>query len=219
MGLKRGDVVVHRSRPEWGEGTVDRATEFEHKGTPAQRVVVRFANRGLVTVNTAVAPLVSKSQRTDMTRTQSSTHKSKPAAGGGWLAQLEQQTDPRELWSLPEALSDPFVDLETRLRATLATFRFEEPSPPKNPVLGPHPHARGLLDWAVAQTGLNDPLSQHTRHELEQAYRRFARDRDQHLAQLVRTAKREGEAGLLTRLAKELSHPRALDSLRRASRA
>ena len=149
----------------------------------------------------------------------SPTKKGQPGDSGGWLAQLEQKTESRELWSLPESFTDLFTTLEERLRATLDTFRYEDPSANYNPVRGPRPNARGLLDWAVSQTGLNDPLSSYTRHELEQAYRRFARDRDQHLAQLVRTAKREGDAQLLNRLAKELSHPQALEALRRASKA
>jgi hypothetical protein len=40
---------------------------------------------------------------------------------------------------------------------------------------------------------MNDPLTKYTRHDLEQAFARFARNRDQHLKELVRQLKRNGK--------------------------
>ena len=42
-----------------------------------------------------------------------------------------------------------------------------------------------LLDWAVAQSGLDDPLSRFNRTELESFYKDWARDRDVALHRLV----------------------------------
>ena len=51
---------------------------------------------------------------------------------------------------------DPFSSATERLKATLDNFRFNA-------------QARPLIDWAIAQTGLDDPLTLYTRQELEQA--------------------------------------------------
>ena len=50
----------HGRRPEWGDGTVDRAVSIKHEGRPAQRLIVRFAHRGRVSINTAIAELRRK---------------------------------------------------------------------------------------------------------------------------------------------------------------
>lgn len=115
-----------------------------------------------------------------MSRSQTS-----PNAKGGWLAELDGSANKaNELWALPDAMVDPFSSLGDRLRATLQTYKFStEPRP--------------LMDWAVIQTGLNDPLSKYTRHELEQAFPRFARDRDNHLKDLVRQLKRANDFATL----------------------
>ena len=111
-----------------------------------------------------------------MTRSASSSHTSNHhASDNGWLNDLEGQTS--ELWALPDALTDPFASLGQRLKATLETYRYSIDS-------------RALFDWAVRQTGLNDPLSKYNRTELEQAFPRFARDRDLHLRDIVRQLKR-----------------------------
>jgi hypothetical protein len=84
------------------------------------------------------------------------------------------------LWELPEALTDVFSSDLQRLSATLDSYKYTtEPRP--------------LIDWAVVQTGMNDPLTKYTRHDLEQAFARFARNRDQHLKELVRQLKRNGK--------------------------
>ena len=175
---QQGDVVTHPSRPEWGRGVIKSAQAITHQGTAAQRLNVEFANRGRVVINTAIAPLapmkgLKKSMSSSMT------------AGGGWLDQLERsRTNSHELWDLPEALTDVFSSDLQRLAATLESYKFTtEPRP--------------LIDWAVMQTGMNDPLTKYTRHDLEQAFARFARNRDQHLKDMVRTLKRNGKHQVL----------------------
>ena len=62
------------------------------------------------------------------------------------------------------------------------------------------------------QTGLDDPLTRYTRQELEQAFPRFTRDRDQHLYQLVRQFKRNNDTQGLRSIADRSRNPRAARS-------
>ena len=104
---------------------------------------------------------------------------------GGWLAALDKSTaNSHELWDLPDELTNPFATLTDRLKATLQTYKFST-------------QPRPLMDWACVQTGLADPLSKYTRHELEQAFPRYARDRDQHLRELVKQCKRNSDYAAL----------------------
>lgn len=201
--FQRGDLVVHPRRPEWGQGVVKDANPINHQGTLAQRLAVEFANKGRVVINTAVAPLAPKGSSNLMTRTGSPESN----AAGGWLSQLEQATGngSHELWELPEAMTDPFAPVGRRLQATLESYRFDT-------------SARSLIDWAVVQTGLDDPLSKYTRHELEQAFPRFARDRDQHLNQLVRQIKRSGDQATLQDAMRQAKLPAARSALSKAMR-
>ena len=45
--------------------------------------------------------------------------------------------------------------------------------------------AAGLNDWAVMQTGLDDPLARFNRHELEEHFKRWSHEREQHLRRLL----------------------------------
>lgn len=225
-----GDQVAHPRRPEWGSGVVRQVQAITHEGRPAQRLAVDFANKGRVVINTALAPLKlrdpqqgssqpndSQGNEENMTRIAGSTagtslSKAASAApssgGGGWLAQLERASGHRshELWDLPHAMTDPFESLGKRLSATLDSYRFStEP--------------RSLIDWAVIQTGLNDPLSKYTRSELEQAFPRFARDRDEHLRDLVRQLKRKGDNETIQATLRATKLPAASNALQRAMRS
>jgi Protein of unknown function (DUF3553) len=168
---------MHPRRPEWGQGVVKTAQAIVHEGNTAQRLSVEFANRGRVVINTAVAPLAPKGQKKIMSSSMTSS--------GGWLDQLERSNNnSNELWELPEALTDVFTSDLQRLSATIDSYKYTtEPRP--------------LIDWAVMQTGMNDPLTKYTRHDLEQAFARFARNRDQHLKELVRTLKRNSKHQVL----------------------
>jgi len=200
----QGDVVVHTRRPEWGDGVVSHASTIIYEGQPAQRLAVRFANRGQVTVNTAVATLKPKESEGPMTRTSTSVFSSS-TTGQGWLGSIDKKSDDRQLWSLPEPLTDPFASLADRLKVTLESYRFSH-------------EPRILIEWAVVQTGLNDPLSQYNRHELEQAFVRFERDRDRHLAELVRLIKKQGQNKLLEQQINEMGSSVAGRALAKAVR-
>ncbi|MEM1213288.1 MAG: DUF3553 domain-containing protein [Planctomycetota bacterium] len=240
-----GETVKHLTQPQWGIGTVRSARPIQHQGVPAQNLRIQFPNRGIVTLNSAVAPLapvesdrpapalaadpkpISPRARTisrdnpltpptpatPATRPQAArkdandapTPKADPGSKG-WLDQLEgpSATD-RNLWDLPPELTDPFATPEQRLEATLKTYRFNtQPGP--------------LFEWAVTQTGLDDPLSAHTRVELEQAFPRFARDRDAHLRELVKQLKRSNEHEFLRKLMNKTQHPPARSALEKAIR-
>lgn len=217
--FKVGDKVAHPKKPEWGTGTVMQAQPATHDGIQAQRLRVNFANKPNTTVNTAIAPLISsdaakqatplpkpnplpKGLGQDMTM---STNTDK--LGPGWLDQLEGKNGgKRELWDIPDACNDPFASDEEQLDATLDTFKYNtDPGP--------------LFQWAVVQTGLDDPLSKHTRVELEQAFPRFARDRDNRLFELVRQMKRNGEIDTLRRKAQQCPHRAGRQMLEKAIRA
>jgi len=51
--------------------------------------------------------------------------------------------------------------------------------------------ATKLIDWAVAQSGLDDPLSRFNRTELEAFYKEWSRERDTQLFRLVNEFRRK----------------------------
>lgn len=202
--FQRGDVVKHLRRPEWGRGEVKESRAITHEGRAAQRLTVHFANKGRVVINTAVAPLEKHRSDESMSRNSTSTA---TADSGGWLAQLERANGQRkhELWDLPAAMTDPFASPAQRLHATLDSYRFStEP--------------RSLIEWATMQTGLDDPLSKYTRSELEQAFPRFVRDRNQHLFDLARQIKRKGDTHTLQQAMAQTRVPAAKQALQKAAR-
>lgn len=205
--FEKGDVVIHTRRPEWGVGVVDHAAVVMHEGKTAQRLTIRFANHGRVAVNTAVAAIKMKDSKKAMASTNSSIM-STSTNGAGWLDSIDgnKQSEKRELWSLPDSMTDPFASLSARLKATLDSCRFS-----KEP--------RSLIDWAVAQSGLTDPLSEYNRHQLEQSFSHFVRDRDRHLGELVRTVKKKGDREVLGQVMQDLTIPAAQRALEAAIRA
>ena len=129
---------------------------------------------------------------------------------GGWLSELEARAGGKgpahELWELPEELSDPFISDAQRLSHTLETYKYStEP--------------RSLIDWAVRQTGLDDPLTKYNRIEMEQAFQRFARDRDLHLKELVRQLKRNAQQAAIKEARRSCTLPAAVSALDKAMRA
>lgn len=214
--FKPGDRVIHTRRPEWGLGVVNQARTIIHDGVEAQQLVVTFANYGRVTLNTALAHLSPSPQAMDQTAMKT-THSSQAygsSAGSdttkGWLDTLERSRNGEDaFWRLPESLTDPFISIAKRLAATLETFRYGTDAY----------HARNVLEWAIAQTGLSDPMTRYTRQELEQGFRRFLRLRDQHLVELVRAIKRQGRLDVLEECLRNTPYPQARAALERAMKA
>ena len=79
--------------------------------------------------------------------------------------------------SLPPECSDPFTSIHKRLERTLSLFRFEA-------------SGSSLIEWAIAQTGLDDPLSRFNRHELEAFFDQWCRARDSQARSLAEEARR-----------------------------
>jgi hypothetical protein len=228
--FQNGDVVVHPRRREWGDGVVEQTTTIQHDGRTAQRLVVRFAHHGRVQINTAVAKLEPKGVKVVKgpagpkpfnTRPALDLHENRahaatpvptamptgtpdPNDDSGWLATLESRSPAELLAKLPSQLTDPFGSPAERLKAALDVYRFST-------------SARSLIDWAIAQTGLHDPLSRYSRHELEQAFPRFARNRDDHLWELARELKHAGRSDLLREAARTVRHPQARSILQKMS--
>ncbi|MEM1026663.1 MAG: DUF3553 domain-containing protein [Planctomycetota bacterium] len=240
--FEKGDRVQHPKRPEWGSGTVRDTQAITHEGQAAQRVTIDFVGKGRVVINAAVAPLekigetpAAKRAKADkdydgsaaqlwagaptpttksgsgagMTAVQDQPGGGAPGAAGkeNWLDELETAGGKKhELWELPDELNNPFATPEQRLKATLDTYKYStEP--------------RALIEWARRQTGLDDPLTRYTRPELEQAFPRFARDRDAHLRAIVRDLKRANDMATIKASMKGGLIPAAQSAIDRAIRA
>lgn len=178
--FETGDRVRHRRRPEWGIGSVVKAEGISVNGQRAQRVSVRFPNAGMKTISTAHAELEVIGDSAGLNGADG-TH---PLAGwdkmdqGAWLAPLAKKKVEEALAGLPAEARDPFNSIRDRLEISLDLYRFERTG-------------RSLIDWAVAQTGIDDPLSRFSRQELEQHFERYAAERDVHLARLLQEARTE----------------------------
>lgn len=175
-----GDRVRHAGRPEWGGGKVSKAEGVLHEGEPCQRLTIQFDRAGLKTLSTAFAELeaLGASQAVSATTTTSADTNDAFIPASETLGEV--------LARIPEPAMDPFRSLESRLKATLGLYRFQ-------------PTGASLLDWAAMQTGMADPLSRCSRHELEAHFQRFRVRLDAHLVSLARDASR-ADPTLLPRL-------------------
>jgi hypothetical protein len=174
-----GDRVRHTRRPEWGIGSIVKTEEQTVTGRRAQRVSVRFPNAGLKTLSTAHVELQLVNSNNGPETDGADTH---PLGGwdkmneSDWLGGVAQRKVQEVMTSLSPDVRDPFLSLRQRLEACLALYRFEQTG-------------RGLIDWAIAQSGLPDPLSRFTRHELELFFDQWSAQRDEHLGRLLQDAK------------------------------
>lgn len=175
-----GDRVRHRKRPEWGIGSVQRLEHVTLNGQPTLRVTVRFPNAGTKTLSADQAAL----ERID--EAGSVLDRDGPGSVEEWdrlqssdfLAPVAQRKIEAMMTALPPEAMDPFRSLRDRLETALALYRFDS-------------SGRGLIDWAVAQTRLDDPLSRFSRQELEQHFERWATERDAHLRKILQEARSE----------------------------
>ena len=196
-----GDRVRHTKRHEWGIGSIVKTEHLSVNGQDAQRVAVRFPNAGLKTISTAHAEL---EVMTDAIAGPPAVDEH-PLAGwdkmseSDWLGEVAQRKVHEAMVSLSEAVRDPFNSLQHRLGACLDLFRFERTG-------------ASLLGWAVAQSGLDDPLSRFTRHELEVFFDQWAGNRTEHLQLLLGQAR--GDRQLVEKLV-AAANPAARESVRR----
>jgi len=194
---KLGDRIVHSGRPEWGIGEVRSAESTTQDGRKCQRLTVRFERAGVKTLTTAFAELKSADDSIALREVAEAER----ADGAGWLNAAEAEKPVERMTTLPEIATDPFRTKRARLEATLGLYRFTG-------------GGGSLVDWAVMQSGLKDPLSKFNRHELEQFFERFKGALDAHLKRLVFELKKEDPAGLAELAAAAL--PQAKTALKRA---
>ncbi len=176
---KSGDRIFHTARPEWGLGRVLTATSIRQDGKDAQRLTIRFERAGTKTLSTFIAQLAHADTVPVEVFTAATTEYKDPDP----VETLDRAAIAAKLADLPDAITDPFRPLATRLEAAIALYRFES-------------HGRSLLDWAAAQTGLKDPLSTFSRHDLEEGFDRFRRALTEYLAKLVTKAKHDEPTAL-----------------------
>jgi len=190
--FRKGEVVVHAERPEWGSGTILEALPVEQEGQHAQRLRIRFERAGVKTLSTLYAKLRPAEQTAGM----------RPNGGArSWLDELEAESPEEALTRLPDAATDPFSSVQARLLETLRLYRFE-------------PAGASLIDWAAVQSGLADPLTRFNRQELEALFPRFAEARQTHLKRLVDEAKRTDPEAI--HVAAKGAPPRGAEALKRA---
>jgi Protein of unknown function (DUF3553) len=161
---KPGDKVRHAGRPEWGIGNIVSADGSMQDGNRCQRLTIRFDRAGSKTISTAFADIRDADEFfTAVER----------APEDPLLAAHDEASVREALAKVPDTATDPFLGLKKRVSATLDLYRY-----------GQTPG--GLLDWAARQTGLKDPLSRFSRHELEQIHQRFVMNVDAHLRRLLK---------------------------------
>ncbi|HVZ95047.1 MAG TPA: DUF3553 domain-containing protein [Phycisphaerales bacterium] len=195
--FKYGDRVVHAARPEWGTGVVTGVQNVAEAGVPSQRLTLRFDRAGLKTISTAQAEIRPASEADVVAEPEA------PVNGeAGWLQSLERLSPLELMTRMPEAASDPFASMASRLKATFDLYRFSN-------------QGSSLLDWAAMQTGLRDPLTKFTRQELEQFFHRFALERDGMLKKNLLDAKKSDEPQVREMLANPPVTVK--DALRRAN--
>jgi len=117
------------------------------------------------------------------------------------LQQAVQQKLEDIMHAIPLACRDPFNSAEHRLRRTLDLYKYD---------MG----GKGLMMWATAQTGMDDPLTRFNRTELEVYYKHYSHDLQLHLAKLL--SEMHGENKLIKRLLSEAPQraKRAVDKAR-----
>lgn len=201
-----GDRVRHGGRPEWGIGVVTKVEQLPVNGQASQRLSIRFPNAGMKTLVTGHADLQPVSEDVSPFGDEAPSVRAWDKMNGSdWLAPVAKRKVDEAMISLPMEVRDPFNSLGKRLALTLGLYRFDR-------------SGRGLMDWAVAQTGLDDPLSRFTRQELEQRFDRWSFERDNHVAKLVQEARNAGALGKDSTLVSEAlkgAPPAAHDIVRR----
>jgi hypothetical protein len=182
-----GDRVRHADRPDWGPGVVESSKPLVQDGTAGWQLVIRFEQKGRVTVQTRYARIVPESRKSvDFTPPKGA--QGVTIGTGGFAAALGAGiAEASVLIELPSEVNDLFAPVERRLAATLELFKYSA-------------EARSLLEWASAQSGLTDPLSRFSRHELESAFAAYAKKRETHLRDLIGQIRKAGRLDLFEKL-------------------
>ena len=183
-----GDRVTHPKFPEWGSGAVIKVESVAVQGKPTTRVTVRFTSAGLKSFVGDSMPLdrmddghsmpgESMGKRPAIAEVEDLERSGLTQAVGQKLIEI--------MHKIPHACRDPFNSSEHRLRRTLELYKYDL-------------SGRGLMEWAMAQTGMDDPLTRFNRTELEVYFRHYSQDLDKHLSSLL--SEMQDEQALVKRL-------------------
>jgi hypothetical protein len=165
-----GERVRHPRRPEWGLGNVQRIETTTVGAKRDQRLWIRFDNAGLKTILASAADL---ERAATISGHDEHTLVSRELSGEtGWLAEISKRKPEEAMTALAPQASDPFIPALRRLEYVLNLYRFDT-------------SGAKLIDWAVAQSGLGDPLTRFTRPELERFFADWAIERDAQLNRLL----------------------------------
>ena len=196
--FKIGEKVRHAKRPEWGVGAITKIEVITRDGRPDRRIWIRFPTAGEKSVLSSMAELEHvEAAPMGGAPTLADAH---ARADSGWLGEIAKRKPEDMMVALPDGATDPFVPLRRRLEQTFSLYRFDAPSK--------------LIEWAIAQSGLNDPMSRFSRHDLEAFFKRWKFALDAHLGKLMQDARRE--PGTLEDASRN-APPSALAAMRRIS--
>jgi hypothetical protein len=178
---KKGDRVRHPSRPEWGVGLITKIEVVARERTNDLRLWVRFASVGEKTLLASAAALevVDDQGHSNSVHARPTLDSLQVTHGGGWLGSITKRTPEELMTTLPGEASDPFVPVQKRAEYLLKLYRFDG-SPAR------------LIEWGVAQSGVDDPLSRFNRQELEQLYKRWLFNLEVQTKKLIQDLRREG---------------------------
>jgi hypothetical protein len=181
--IEYGDRVTHPKFPEWGSGAVIKVENIALHGEPATRVTVRFSSAGLKSFVGDSFPLEllddGHGMPGDRDRKRPAISEVEDLERSG-LTQAVEQKLIEIMRTIPLACRDPFNTSEHRLRRTLELYKYDM-------------SGRGLMEWAMAQTGMDDPLTRFNRTELEVFFKHYSHELNQHLAKLLSEMREETE--------------------------
>jgi hypothetical protein len=177
-----GDRIRHAGRPEWGIGTVTKVEALPVNGQASQRLSIRFPNAGVKTLVTGHAELHRVEVGSQYNQETPTVQYWDKVNDSEWLAPMAKRKIEEAMISLPPDIRDPFNSIQKRLTLMLGLYRFDR-------------SGHGLMDWAVAQTGLDDPLTRFTRQELEQKFDRWCFERDNYLSKLLHEVRTSSASG------------------------
>jgi hypothetical protein len=178
---KQGDRVTHPGRPEWGIGEVMKVELITRDGRPDRRVWIKFPNEGTKTVLASVAGLETIDKPIAQEAAERGTLLDREASQeSGWLGAIAKSRPEEAMIAVPDRATDPFMAAGVRLKFIYGLYRFNK-------------SGGSIIEWAIAQTGLDDPLARFNRHELEQFFDRWCWERDRVLARTIDEARKAGE--------------------------
>lgn len=178
--FKKGDKVRHRRSPEWGTGVVTRTEMLSREGGTDMRLWVRFPSAGEKVLLASIAPLDPVGDEASVLdfHARPTIAEHEQSSGGGWLAEISKRKPEDLMTAVPLEATDPFIPPHKRLANALALYRFDGTGV-------------RLIEWAVAQSGLDDPMTRYNRQELEQLWKRWLFNLDNAVLKILQELRRD----------------------------